>query len=65
MMGPEMMSKMMPQGLGMMLSTLPREERLEFAKGVVAQACEGLGEKERREFLESLAQELDPSPEEE
>lgn len=57
MMGPEMMAKMMPQGIGMMLSTLPKEERLEFARGVVAKACEGLSAEERNEFLATLAAE--------
>lgn len=63
----DMMSKMMPQGLRMMLSKLPKDERLEFAKemvaAVVVQACEGLTKEEREAFLDDLVVEIRPTGE--
>ena len=64
-----MMTKMMPQGLGMMLPQLPKEERLEFAKEMVAlvveKACDGLSKEERDAFFDDLVVELRPEPAEE
>ena len=42
----DMMAKMMPQGLTMMMGRLPKDQRLEFAKEMVASVveagCEGV-----------------------
>ena len=61
-----MMSRMMPQGLAMMLPQLPKEERLEFAKEMVAmvveKACDGLSKEERDAFFDDLVVELRAEP---
>lgn len=60
----DMMAKMMPQGLAMMLEKLPKDQRLEFAKEMVAmvvdRACEGLTENERNQFFDDLIVEVRP-----
>ena len=58
------MAKMMPRGLAMMLSRLPKETRIELAKEIVAtiveKGCEGLTEEERNAFFDDLVLELRP-----
>jgi tRNA A37 threonylcarbamoyltransferase TsaD len=60
----DMMSEMMPQGLSMMLSQLPKEQRVEFAKSlietVVAKTCEGLTKEEREAFFADISLEDRP-----
>ncbi len=57
-MGMEMMTKMMPQGLSMMLGKLPKDQRLVLAKELVAvmveKGCEGLTKEERDQFFDDL-----------
>ncbi len=63
----DMMAKMMPQGLGMMMERLPKDQRLELAKEMVAvmaeKACEGLTEDERNQFFDDLVVTLRPEDE--
>ena len=65
----DMMSKMMPRGLAMMLGRLPKERRIEFAKEIVAtiveKGCEGLSKEERDKFFDDLVLELRPKEESE
>jgi polyhydroxyalkanoate synthesis regulator phasin len=60
----DMMSKMMPQGITMMLSRLPKEQRIEFAENMVAtlveKGSEGLSEEEKKDFIEKLIKKIKP-----
>ena len=64
----DMMSKMMPRGLAMMLDKLPKEQRVEFAKEMVAviveKGCEGLSKEERDQFFDDLVISIRPEKEE-
>ena len=60
----DMMSKMMPQGLAMMLPRLPKEQRLELAKELVATivqaGVEDLNKEERNKFFDDLVVTIRP-----
>ncbi len=57
-----MMMEMMPKCLGMMLSKMSKEKRVEFALKMVTtlveQGCAGMSEEEKEEFITVLVEEF-------
>ncbi len=60
----EMMSKMVPQGITMMMSQLPKEQRIEAAENLVAtiveKGSEDMTDEEKKEFTEKLINKIKP-----
>ena len=58
----DMMTKMMPSGFFMMMGKMPKEQRLEHAKEMIAtiagKACEGLTKEERDAFFDDVVTEV-------
>lgn len=60
----DMMEKMLPQGMTMILSQLSPEQRLEFAEKVVAnlieKGTEGMTKEQKEEFTDKLVKKIKP-----
>ncbi|GAJ07733.1 unnamed protein product [marine sediment metagenome] len=59
---PQMMMKMMPQCLRMMLPDMPKEKRIDFVLRMVTtlveQGCVGMSEEEKKDFVAKLVEKV-------